>query len=122
MTQVDLRPLTLGEILDRTFTMYRRHFPLWVGITAVPQVLALAVELARNFFAGPNAANLNLGFSIAAPLFAIVVLFVAVSACLFAQAATFLAVSYFYLTRPVSVSDCLRRAWREIGTVFGVAI
>ena len=32
MTNSDLRPLSLGEILDRTFSFYRQHFALFVGI------------------------------------------------------------------------------------------
>jgi membrane-associated PAP2 superfamily phosphatase len=47
---------------------------------------------------------------------------VLVVASLFAQGATFLAVSDLYLSRPVKISDCLRRAWSEILTVFAVGI
>ena len=32
MAMMDLRPLTIGEILDRTFNLYRRHFVLFLGI------------------------------------------------------------------------------------------
>ena len=32
MAALDLRPLSLGELLDRTFFLYRRHFLLFVGI------------------------------------------------------------------------------------------
>ena len=32
MTNSDLRQLSLGEILDRTFSFYRQHFVLFVGI------------------------------------------------------------------------------------------
>lgn len=39
---LDLRPLSLGELLDRSFTLYRRHFWLFVGIMALPSLLALA--------------------------------------------------------------------------------
>jgi Membrane domain of glycerophosphoryl diester phosphodiesterase len=39
---LDLRPLTLGELLDRSFSLYRRHFWLFVGIMALPSLLALA--------------------------------------------------------------------------------
>lgn len=42
---LDLRPLTLGELFDRAFTMYRRNLWVFVGITAVPAVLALAATL-----------------------------------------------------------------------------
>lgn len=38
----DLRPLTLGELLDRSFSLYRRHFWLFVGIMALPSLMALA--------------------------------------------------------------------------------
>ena len=39
MATLDLRPLSLGEILDRTFTLYRSHFVLFfLGI----------VRLSRN--------------------------------------------------------------------------
>jgi len=36
MAALDLRPLSLGELLDRTFFLYRRHFLLFVGIAAIP--------------------------------------------------------------------------------------
>ena len=45
-----LRPLTIGELLDRTFFYYRRHFVLFVGIAAFPGMLLLAFQLAPIFF------------------------------------------------------------------------
>src|SRR5437764_908383 len=42
-----LRPLTLGELLDRTFQLYRRHFVAMVGIVALPHLLVLAVQLVQ---------------------------------------------------------------------------
>ena len=39
MAALDLRPLSLGELLDRTFFLYRRHFLLFVGIAAMPQLI-----------------------------------------------------------------------------------
>jgi len=44
----DLRPLSLGELLDRTFTYYRRHFWLFVGIMALPQVFIVAFNLCTD--------------------------------------------------------------------------
>jgi hypothetical protein len=43
----ELRPLSLGELLDRTFTLYRNHFWVFVGIMAIPS----AVAVPMNFFA-----------------------------------------------------------------------
>jgi hypothetical protein len=44
MTVMDLRPLSLAELLDRAFTLYRRHLWLLVGIMAVPAVIGLAAD------------------------------------------------------------------------------
>lgn len=121
MAQLDLRPLSAGEIIDRTFTLFRRHFLLFVGITAVPQVFVLAFQLARIFSFGVGrqaAAHGILTFW----LIAFLVLAITYIATLFTQGATIYAVTDLYLNRQVSVSDCLKRAWSEIGTLFGVAI
>src|SRR2546425_4825838 len=47
MSTLDLRPLSIGELLDRTFSLYRRNFLLFVGIAAIPHLLVLAVKLAQ---------------------------------------------------------------------------
>ena len=46
MATLDLRPLSLGELLDRTFFLYRRHFLLFVGIAAIPYSFFFVVNLA----------------------------------------------------------------------------
>lgn len=38
---VELRPLSLGELLDRTFSLYRKHFWVFVGIVAIPAAFAI---------------------------------------------------------------------------------
>jgi hypothetical protein len=40
-----LRPMTLGEILDRTAELYRTHFLLFAGISSIFAVIMLAVQL-----------------------------------------------------------------------------
>lgn len=60
--QAVLRPMNLGEILDRTFEIYRKRFLLFAGIAALPAVLMLALHLAdliwlhsdRRFGAGSD--------------------------------------------------------------------
>ncbi|PYV11272.1 MAG: hypothetical protein DMG23_04795, partial [Acidobacteria bacterium] len=42
MATPDLRPLSFGELLDRTFSLYRRHFWVFVGIMAIPQLFIVA--------------------------------------------------------------------------------
>src|SRR5271155_1657422 len=47
MDAMELRPLSTGEILDRTFTLYRRNFLLFLGISAIPHALVLVLNLVR---------------------------------------------------------------------------
>jgi hypothetical protein len=53
---MDLRPLTLGELLDRSFSIYRRHFWLFVGIMAIPSILMLMMSLIVQFLQPENPA------------------------------------------------------------------
>jgi hypothetical protein len=45
--ETNLRPLTLGEILDRTAQLYRTHFVLLAGIASVYAAVLLALSLAQ---------------------------------------------------------------------------
>jgi len=45
MTPLELRPLAIGELLDRAFTLYRRHVPMFVGIMALPSIFSLVFAL-----------------------------------------------------------------------------
>jgi hypothetical protein len=74
------------------------------------------------FGPGGRRPALSLEGQLITALVSLAVLLVTWITSLFAQAATFLAVSDLYLNRPVSVAHCLRRAWNNIGTVFGVGI
>ena len=49
----ELRPLSFGELLDRTFSYYRSHFWVFVGIMAIPQILLVAVALLTDALAQP---------------------------------------------------------------------
>jgi hypothetical protein len=41
---VNLRPMNLGEILDRTFQIYRAKFLVFVGIAAIPALVMMALN------------------------------------------------------------------------------
>ena len=41
----DLRPLTLGELLDRAWNLYRHHLLLFVGILAIPSIAMLIMSI-----------------------------------------------------------------------------
>ncbi len=48
----DLRPLSLAELLDRSFSLYRRHFWVFVGIMALPSLAMLMLSIGQNLIAG----------------------------------------------------------------------
>jgi hypothetical protein len=111
MTGLELRPLSLGEILDRTFTLYRRYFLLFLGISGIPRIPVLALQMAQSAMAPSLILNL---------VVLLTLLIVIVFAYLFSQGGTILAVSQLYLGRPTSIADSLRRVWSEMGALFGV--
>ena len=45
-----LRPMNLGEILDRTFQIYRSRFLVFVGIASLPVLVTMALQLANQFW------------------------------------------------------------------------
>jgi hypothetical protein len=65
MPTADIRPLSFGELLDRTFTYYRKHFWTFVGIMAIPQLLAFLQGTLTLILVSPlqttNAARPNPG-------------------------------------------------------------
>jgi hypothetical protein len=126
METVELRPLTLGELLDRTFALYRSHFWLFVGIMAIPS--ALSIPMNALFFAGrgvPTATGapspqFAAGMGVGVLAFLIVFGFVYAIAI---GAVTY-AVSESYLGRTTTVrgsySKVRGRFWRIIGLVVNI--
>jgi hypothetical protein len=123
MDATDLRPLALGELLDRTFRLYRNHFWLFVGIMAIPSAFSVPFTVlifsmqSSAIAGGPPSPNLVVGM----------VLFGLAFFCLFcavyslAIGATTYAVSEAYLGRKVTVRDAYGKVrgnfWRIIGVV-----
>jgi hypothetical protein len=124
MNEVDLRPMTLGEVLDRTFKLYKSNFWLFAGITALPYLLILLVEVASAALG--NASQATPGTPQISPsLLAGALAGGAVVAILYflmtgaAHAATVFAVSDLYLARPATV----RGSFSRVGTkVFRVLL
>jgi hypothetical protein len=56
---LDLRPLTIGELFDRAFTLYRRHLWMFAGVAAVPAVLAAAMGVAMQVAQRLAVSNVN---------------------------------------------------------------
>ena len=119
MADVTLRPMTLGQVLDTTFSLYKRNFWLFVGIMALPFLLVLLLQvgvaaLQTGAVAGvsrpasPGAIpGLLTGVIAGTIVFLVAYLFLAGAA----QAATIFAVSDLYLGRAASV----RGSYRKVG-------
>lgn len=130
MAAIDLRPLSLGEILDRTFSLYRRHFLLFIGITAIPQLLVLALHLAQLLLFGyigttrvdPTRTALSGGMAAGALLGGLLGTVVYLAAYLFAQGGTVYAVSDLYLGRTTTIRESLGRMRGQAMNLFGVTL
>ncbi len=128
MATLDLRPLSLGELLDRTFFLYRRHFLLFVGIAAIPYFIFFVVNLGTALI--PLLAHSAASDRIQTPsvtavtagggLFALLAFFVGGVAFLFSIGATVYAVSEIYTGRQTSIGESLRRVRGKTGIIFGV--
>jgi Membrane domain of glycerophosphoryl diester phosphodiesterase len=95
-----LRPLSVGEILDVSFQLYRRHFPALAMVallcSGLPVVLSLFIQASGGML---QHLWLALGYY---------VVFVILSAI--ATAATVFIVSESYLGRPLGAAEALSRA------------
>jgi len=124
MSNLDLRPLSIGELLDRTFSLYRRNFLLFIGIAAIPHLLVLAVKLVQvavmpvvGKVGAPPAAELQAasrsfvaGNPIAFAAFALLGVVIYLIAILFTQGGTVFAVSELYLGRATTIGQSFSRA------------
>lgn len=122
MADLDLRPLSLGEILDRTFTLYRRNFLLFAGISAISYLLVLGLGLAQSIFlpiAGLQNPTFNRGIY-AGGFFTILSVVVQILAYMFSQGSTVIAVSELYLGRQMGIGESFGRLRGELGSLFGV--
>jgi hypothetical protein len=124
MATADLRPMTLGEVLDRTFTLYKQNFWLFAGIMCVPMLLLFIAQVgmaavglvART--AGHSTAAVGLAFSaLAGALIVLVVYMVMIGV---AQAATIFAVSDLYLGRTPTIRESFGNVRGKILRVIGV--
>jgi hypothetical protein len=106
--------MTLGEVLDRTFKLYRSNFWLFAGIIALPFLALLVINI------GVAGLGIGTGRAVAGRLpspgllagmigggltFGLLYVFLLGAA----QAATVFAVSDLYLGRPTGLRECYKR-------------
>jgi hypothetical protein len=127
LTSLDLRPLTLGELLDRSFRLYRQHFWLFVGIMAVPSALALALALVVAMInpdqagrpapdqMGRDEAIATMIWFLGMAVVMVVMTVVYLIAYAVALGATTVAVSELYMGRPVTIKGAYAPLRGRIG-------
>jgi hypothetical protein len=117
--------------LDRTFFLYRRHFFVFIGISAIPYSLLMIVNLGNILFSRgrtfpqfpPIVTNFQAtAFSAAAIGAGALAGIVGVLVFVISFGATVFAVSEIILGRSASILGSLRRATGKLVTMFGVII
>jgi Membrane domain of glycerophosphoryl diester phosphodiesterase len=134
---MELRPLSIGELLDRTFSYYRGNFWLFVGIVAAPQVAMVAVSLfiqnLRIVSPPPTPVKdpaeilarfpgMMAGFGIT--MMVVVLAFIIIYSLV--QGAIAFALSEVHLGRVTTISAAFRnlrgKTWRLFDTVISIAL
>ena len=121
MTRIP-RPMSTGELLDRTFMLYRKNFLLFVGIATVGPAAYLVFQLItigsavlpRSSRAGGTAAFASMGIGIFAGLV------VMLAGMAISHAATVKAVAAVHLGRTITVGAAYRALQGRIFRVLGV--
>jgi hypothetical protein len=118
-----LRPLNLGEILDRTLDLYRARFLVFFGIAALPAGIVLAIASASLLFFlwfGSGASALGspmLAGVLALVFFAALLLVgfpVAVGAIALGTAALNHAAAHAYWGEDLSIRAACKFAWKNV--------
>jgi hypothetical protein len=114
-----LRPLSTGELLDRTFSLYRTRFGLFVGIFALPHLVVLAYQCVGLTLQSPKPQLANV---LLTSLWGIGGAFLSLALSAASQAATVVAVSQVYLDRPASVTESFSKVKGQILGVVGLSL
>jgi hypothetical protein len=124
----ELRPLSVGQLFDRAFRLYRNNFGLFLGIIAITQIpLAIFQIATSSFFVAdfPTAFDpVNPDFGAMGSWFLVIMLLVIVSsiASTIGTAALTRAVADNYLGKSVTILGSFakigRSWWTLLGTLF----
>ena len=110
-----LRPLTLGEILDRTAELYRTRFTLFAGISVTFAMVMLAIQLLYTrtlvMMGYPNLTGMRWGTAIAAVLETMAILLLAGLSIV----AINRAVAWVYLDQHATIREALRSVKPRLG-------
>lgn len=108
-----LRPLSMSEILDRTFYLYRNHFLVFVGITAIPQLFILPLTLGGAAMVARRDPSTSGLLTFAGYLLFYLAVFIS-------QAPTVTAVSALHLEKPISIGSAYSASRRSLVRVIWI--
>jgi len=108
-----LRPLAIGELLDRTFVYYRRHLVTFIGIAGLPHLFVLAFQLSTIALRPTG------GIAVLTSLCGVAITLIAST---FSQGATVVAVSAIQLERPTSIGEAFTRIQSQLGELIVLAL
>lgn len=116
MTEPAFRPLTVGEILDQAFVLYRRHLPVLVTIA----LICTALPLMGFAFIAVRATTPEASLSLLVPNLLLGICFVVLSQL--AIGASTLVLTEGYLGRRLGTGEALRRAAGRIGSIVALSM
>lgn len=104
----DLRPLSTGELLDRTFQIYRLRFSLFAGLAVLPAAVNVVTQSLRLWYDAHQSLHVHQGpdlyrVQMITGLLALISIIISLILYGITQAATTWAVSSVYLGEPASV-------------------
>ena len=117
-----LRPLSTGELLDRTFSLYRSHFALFVAIFALPHLCVLAYQCLGLAFQISPTRTFDISRVLIGAVWGLGALFLTMVVTAASQAATVIAVSQVHLDRPSGVMESFSAVKNQIAGVVGLSL
>ena len=120
--QTNLRPMTLGEILDRTAQLYRTNFLLFAGIAAVYAGVLLVINLVQLAVTQLMVHwNMTSRVPLATLVYVVVILPVIILCAIAAVAANNRAVAWVNLGRPATIRGAYQSIRPRLGRLFWLA-
>lgn len=121
-----LRPMTTGELLDRTFNIYRNNFALFAGISALAALILVAATVllvVLGFTVPTPGARIDprTVFTTLAVYFIVVGLFYLIGASL-AMGATIYAVSKVHLEQQTSIGESYSQVFPWLGRIIRIIL
>jgi hypothetical protein len=117
-THFDLRPLSTGEVLDRTFQLYRSRFALFAGLAVLPAGVNMVTQAIRLWYSRHQSVHVHTGVNLYKVQIITAIMAIAssvISLVLYGitQAATTWAVSAVYLDEPATIKSAYQTALKH---------